>query len=77
MRMESVTNDRLIIQAKDQQDYELAEKVADKMVKDNDWIVVASVQPSEFWIHMSCKWANEQAGWFKDAYLDAKKEIVK
>lgn len=72
----SVTNDQLVIQARNQDDYLVAEKVAEKMVKDNHWMVIASVDPRELWIHVTADWMNEQAGQFADAYLSAKKEIT-
>lgn len=73
MRVSNVTNDNLVIQAKNAQDYASARAVAAKMQENTDGAMVAcSSDESEMWVQVTAVWGGKQAQDFKNEYKIAK-----
>ena len=75
MKISNITNDNLVIQARTEKDFEKAEKVADIMAADNNWMVVCSECDWELWVQLTARWLPYRAGEFKDKYHVAKKKL--
>ena len=78
MKYTTTNNAELVIQAKDEKDYEQALKVAAIMIEDSCIrVAIASVDEFELWVHVTASWDNFQAKELKQAYNDAKKQLKK
>lgn len=75
MKIQAATNDNIVIQARNEQDYEAAKKVAELMESENDWMVICSEDPAEYWIQLTSTWRQVQAKEFKEAYRLAKESV--
>jgi hypothetical protein len=76
MRTTNITNDNLVIQAKNAQDYTQALLVAAKMEENTDgWMVVCSSDDSELWVQVTAVKRGKQAEDFKNEYRLAKAEV--
>ena len=73
MRITSATNDNIVITAKDASDFQKALSVAEKMVEQNSWMVLACEDPDELWVQVTALWRGKQAQDMRDAYNYAKK----
>jgi hypothetical protein len=76
MRTTNITNDNLVIQAKNAQDYAQALLVAAKMEENTDgWMVVCSADEYEMWVQVTAVKKGKQATDFKNEYNLAKQEV--
>ena len=76
MRITTTNNAELVIQAKNEKDFNQAQKVADRIVEDSQGVVViASGCDTELWIHLTASWDNYQAKDMREMYKDAKRAI--
>ena len=72
MKIENVTNDNLVIKARNEIDYKKALRVANKMTEQNTYMVIACEDPYEFWVQITATWRGRQASDMKEAYKQAK-----
>ena len=76
MRTTNITNDNLVIQAKNAQDYAQALLVAAKMEENTDgWMVACSADEYEMWVQVTAVKKGKQAADFKNEYNLAKREV--
>jgi hypothetical protein len=72
MKITNVTNDNIVIQARNEKDFILAQAVAQKMADDNDWMVQCCVDEQCMWLQLTACWNHLQAEEFTYAYQAAK-----
>jgi hypothetical protein len=75
MRLIDVRNQSATIRARNEVDYREALKVAEHMVVNNQWCVIASEMPDTFEIVLT---TNHYAGWRKewpDTYMESKQAL--
>ncbi len=76
MKLTTANNAEIVIQAKNEADFEKARLVADKMVElSGEALVVCSECEYELWVHLTACWDNYQADDFKTFYKQAKELI--
>lgn len=76
MKVTTLNNAEIVLQAKDQADYEKMMQVAERMIQDtNGHIEMASNCEYEMWVHLCAVWDNYQAKELKAEYQQAKKAI--
>ena len=77
MKISNVTNDNIVIQARDEADYQKAQQVAIEMEKlSNGDLVNCSADDYAFWVQLTACWDNYQASQFKELYKEAKKCVL-
>jgi hypothetical protein len=73
MRVSNVTNDSLVIQAKNAKDYASALLIAARIQENTGGdMVVCSVDDSEMWVQVTAVWGVKQAQDFRNEYRIAK-----
>jgi hypothetical protein len=78
MRISNITNDNIVIKARNEADYEMAYKIAERMAANSQGeIVMCSADDCEFWVQLTCRWSYFQANEIKTEFQIAKKEIQK
>ena len=76
MKLTLSNNAELVIQARDEQDYQQALLVADRLVQDSGGTIkVASGCDYEYWIHLCAVWYHYQRQELKDAYQQARRAV--
>lgn len=75
MRISNVTNDNLVIQARNATEFSKAQAVALKMEELDSDLVVCSEDEHELWVQVTARWAPKQAEEFKEIYKLAKQAI--
>jgi hypothetical protein len=73
MRVTNITNDNMVIQAKNEQDYAKALEVA-KMIQENTdgEMVACSADDTELWVQVTAVWGGKQAQDFRNEYRIAR-----
>lgn len=76
MKITTLNNAEIVIQARDDRDFRKAQKVA-KRIEDNTGGQVVRVSECEIeqWVQLTACWYNYQAAEIKDQYQVAKKEL--
>ena len=75
MRLKDARNQSATIQARNEVDYQKALKVAEHMVVNNHWCVIASEIPDTFEIVLTTTYS---VGWYKEwpcAYMESKQAL--
>lgn len=75
MRLKDVRNQSATIHARDEVDYMKALKVAEHMVENNQWCVIASEIPDTFEIALTTTYS---VGWYREwpcAYMKSKQAL--
>lgn len=76
MKITTINNAELVIQARDDNDYSRALSVASVIVEDSQGSVdIVSSDDTELWVHLTASWDNYQASELKDMYKSAKASI--
>ena len=74
MKLTTCNNNEMVIQARDEADYEAAYKVA-KIICKNDDMNISAVDEDMFFICIGTEWSNFNAAQLKDEYQLAKKAL--
>lgn len=74
MKLTTANNAEIVIQARNEADFEKALKVAELMCDDGT-MSIAAVEECELWVHVCAVWNNGQAKDLRDEYAVAKKQV--